>query len=140
MGKPATERRLANNEASAHLRSLRASPRKLNLLAGMLRGLKVEDALVQLTFSPKALATDVKKLLQSAVANAENNHQLDVDKLYISEILVGKGLVMKRIHARARGRAFRIHKPFSNITITVREREVEAKPAKKAKAAKQESK
>lgn len=123
MGKQATQRKLITNEARAHLRSLRISPQKLGLVAGLIRGKKVEDALVQLTFSKKAVARDVKKLLQSAIANAENNHQLDVDKLYVSEVLVGKGLVMKRIHARARGRAFRIHKPFSNLTITVKERE-----------------
>ncbi len=127
MGKQAAKRRLANNEASAHLRSLSISPRKLNLIAGLIRGRSVEDALVQLSFSRKAASADVKKLLQSAVANAENNHNLDVDKLYVSAVQVGKGLVMKRIHARARGRAFRIHKPFSNMVITVCEREQEEK-------------
>ncbi len=123
MGKAALERQLKDHEAKASLRSLRISPQKLGLTAELIRGLDVEDALVQLSFSRKAVAKDVKKLLQSAIANAENNHNLDVDRLYISSVQVGKALVMKRIRPRAKGRAMRILKPFSNITITVSERE-----------------
>lgn len=123
MGKKALERQLQDNEAKASLRSLRVSPQKLGLTAELIRGLDVEDALVQLQFSKKAVARDVKKLLQSAIANAENNHNLDVDRLYVAEVQVGKSLVMKRIRPRAKGRAMRILKPFSNISITVRERE-----------------
>jgi len=122
MGKSSTPRRLSDNEAKATLRSLRTSPQKLGLVAELIRGRNVEDALTQLTFSRKAVARDVKKLLQSAIANAENNHNLDVDLLYVSDVQVGRGLVMKRIRARARGRAARILKPFSNISITVAER------------------
>jgi len=127
MGKVAKERKLADNEANAKLKSVRISPQKLSLVAELIRGLSVEDALKQLTFSRKAVSRDVKKLLQSAIANAENNHDLDVDRLYVKEAIVGKGLVMKRIRARARGRAARILKPFSNISITVRERDEESK-------------
>jgi len=123
MGKSAVQRKLADNEAKASLRSVRISPQKLGLTAELIRGLNVEDALAQLTFSRKAVARDVKKLLESAIANAENNHDLDIDRLYISDVQVGKSMVMKRIRARARGRAARILKPFSNISITVRERE-----------------
>lgn len=125
MGKIAAERRLADNEAKAQAKSLRTSPRKLNLVAQLIRGLNVSDALVQLTFSKRRIAQDVKKCLQSAVANAENNHNLDVDNLYVAEAVVGKALVMKRFRARARGRAAKIFKPFSNISIVVREREGE---------------
>lgn len=125
MGKTAAVRRLADNEAKAEAKSLRTSPRKLNLVAQLIRGLNVSEALVQLTFSKRRIAQDVKKCLQSAVANAENNHNLDVDSLYISEAVVGKALVMKRFRARARGRAAKIVKPFSNISIVVREREGE---------------
>ena len=126
MGKTALKRQLKDNEAKASLRALRVSPRKLGLTADLIRGLDVENALNQLAFSRKAVAKDVRKLLQSAIANAENNHNLDVDRLYVSEVLVGKGLVMKRIRPRAKGRAMRILKPFSNIVITVREREENA--------------
>jgi len=122
MGKQAAVRRIADNEAQATLRSIRISPRKLGLVAGLIRGLDVSQALVQLTFSKRRIAADVKQCLQSAVANAENNHNLNVDALYISEVLVGKALVMKRFRARARGRGAKILKPFSNISITVRER------------------
>ncbi len=125
MSKQKFERRLAQNEARAVLRRIRTSPRKLNLVAQSIRGLHVNDALVQLTFSNKGTAPDVKKLLQSAVANAENNHQLDVDRLYVAEAYVGQSIVMKRFAARARGRGARILKPFSHITIVVREREGE---------------
>ncbi|MDX1711178.1 MAG: 50S ribosomal protein L22 [Rhodovibrionaceae bacterium] len=123
MGKPKTERRLGENEAQAMALNLRVSPRKLNLVAGLIRGKSAEKALNDLTFSKRRIAADVKKVLQSAIANAENNHQLDVDRLYVSEASVGKSLVMKRFRARARGRVGRINKPFSRLTIVVRERE-----------------
>ncbi len=121
MGKPKTERRLADNEARAKLRVIRISPQKLNLVAQMIRGKKAERALADLEFSHKRIARDVKKVLESAIANAENNHGLDIDSLVVSEAYVGKNLVMKRWRARARGRAGRIEKPFSEITIVVRE-------------------
>ena len=123
MGKKATPRQLDENEAQAVCKMLRISPIKLNQLASTIRGLDVEQALAQLSFSKRRIANDVKKILQSAIANAENNHQLDVDQLYVSEAFVGKDLVMKRFRARARGRAGRINKPFSRLTIVVRERE-----------------
>lgn len=122
MGKQATKRALADDEAKAVLRRLRGSPQKLNLVAESIRGLHVEDALIQLTFSKKRMAQDVKKCLQSAIANAENNHDLDVDRLYVSKATVGKSLTMKRFRARARGRGARILKPFSNLFIVVREK------------------
>ena len=121
MGKAATKRRLPDNEAQAVGRMLRVSPQKLNLVAQLIRGKKVETALADLTFSRKRIAKDVKKILQSAIANAENNHDLDVDDLVVSEAYVGKNLVMKRWHARARGRVGRIEKPFSQLTIVVRQ-------------------
>ena len=123
MGKKATPRRLGENEAQAMCKMLRVSPIKLNWVAGSIRGMKVEQALSELTFSKKRISNDVKKVLQSAIANAENNHQLDADQLYVAEAFVGKDLVMKRFRARARGRAGRISKPFSRLTIIVRERE-----------------
>ena len=123
MGKKAAPRRMADNEAMARGHMIRISPRKLGLVAGLIRGKKAEAALAELTFSKRRIAGDVKKVLQSAIANAENNHQLDVDKLYVAEASVGKALVMKRFHARARGRAGRIEKLFSNLTLVVRERE-----------------
>ena len=123
MGKPKNERRQKDNEARAYLRRLRVSPQKLNLVAEMIRGKQADAALAMLTFSKRRIAGDVKKALQSAIANAENNHQLDVDRLYVAEAYVGKGLVMKRFRARARGRMGRIEKPFSNLTVVVRERE-----------------
>ncbi len=123
MGKVKMERRLADNEAQAHARFVRTSPQKLNLLAQQIRGLTADAALAALTFSKRRAANDVKKLLQSAVANAENNHQLDVDRLVIKEATVGKTLVLKRFRARARGRVGRIRKPVSNLTIIVQERE-----------------
>jgi large subunit ribosomal protein L22 len=122
MGKKATPRRLAENEAQAMSKMIRISPIKLNLVAGGIRGLKVEQALSELSFSKRRIAKDVKKVLQSAIANAENNHQLDVDQLVVAEAFVGKTMVMKRFRARARGRAGRINKPFSRLTIVVRER------------------
>ena len=121
MGKDKNPRRVAENEAMAKTRLLRTSPQKLNLLAAMIRGKKVEKALSDLTFSKRRISADVKKCLQSAIANAENNHNLDVDELIVAEAWVGKGLVMKRGRPRARGRFGRIHKPFAEITIKVRQ-------------------
>ena len=122
MGAEKNPRRVADNEAMAKLTMLRTSPQKLNLVAGLIRGKKVEKALADLTFSKKRIAIDVKKCLQSAVANAENNHGLDVDNLIVAEAWVGKKLVMKRGRPRARGRFGKIMKPFSELTIKVRER------------------
>ena len=113
MSKKQAPRDLADNEARAFASSIRTSPRKLNLVAELIRGLTAEAALNQLTFSRRRIAKDVKKVLQSAIANAENNHQLDVDRLVVAEAHVGKALVMKRLHTRARGRASRVEKPFS---------------------------
>jgi large subunit ribosomal protein L22 len=121
MGKAARERTLADNEARAVTKLLRVSPQKLNLLAQLIRGKKVDKALADLTFSRKRIARDVKKTLESAIANAENNHDLDVDALIVSEAYVGKGLVMKRLKASARGRASRIEKPFARMTVIVRQ-------------------
>ena len=121
MGKPQRERSLAENEARAVTKLLRVSPQKLNLLAQLIRGKKVDKALADLTFSRKRIARDVKKTLESAIANAENNHDLDVDALIVSEAYVGKKLVMKRLKAGARGRASRIEKPFARITVIVRQ-------------------
>ena len=126
MGKPKRERALADNEARAVARTLRVSPQKLNLVAQMIRGKKVQTALADLTFSRKRIAGTVKKTLESAIANAENNHDLDVDSLVVAEAWVGKSIVMKRFHVRGRGRASRILRPFSNLTIVVREVEEEA--------------
>ena len=127
MSKPKNPRALKDNEAKAVARMIRVSPQKLNLLAQLIRGKKVDRALADLEFSRKRIATTVKKALESAIANAENNHSLDVDDLVVAEAHVGKALVMKRFHARARGRASRVEKPFSNLTIVVREVEAEAK-------------
>jgi large subunit ribosomal protein L22 len=126
MGKAKQERRRAENEAQAVTRNIRISPQKLNLVAQMIRGKKVEKALADLTFSRKRIAIDVKKTLQSAVANAENNHNLDVDSLVVSEAFVGKNMVMKRWRPRARGRVARIMKPFSQLTVIVKEVEESA--------------
>ncbi|WP_068314083.1 50S ribosomal protein L22 [Polycladidibacter hongkongensis] len=126
MGKQKLERTLADNEAKAVCRMLRTSPQKLNLVAASIRGKKVGKALADLTFSRKRIAGDVKKTLMSAIANAENNHDLDVDNLVVAEAYVGKALVMKRFQPRARGRVGRIMKPFSNLTIVVREVEESA--------------
>ena len=126
MGKKATERRLDETEAMAVARMLHVSPRKLNLLAQLIRGKSAQAALAELTFSRKRVALDVKKALQSAIANAENNHNLNVDSLYVKEAYVGKYLVMKRMHTRGRGRSARILKPWARITVVVREREEEA--------------
>jgi large subunit ribosomal protein L22 len=123
MGKAARERTLDDVEARAISRTMRISPQKLNLVAGMIRGKKVQAALADLSFAHRRIAGDVKKVLESAVANAENNHQLDVDRLFVKEAYVGKSFVLKRFRPRARGRVGRIQKPFSNLTIVVRERE-----------------
>ena len=127
MGKSARERDLPDNEAKAVARMLRVSPQKLNLLAQLIRGKKVATALADLEFSRKRIAKDVRKCLESAIANAENNHDLDVDELIVAEAHVGKALVIKRFHARGRGRMGRILKPFANLTIVVRQ--VESKAA-----------
>ena len=121
MGKAKTPRALPDNEAQAVARMIRISPQKLNLVAGLIRGKKVATALAELEFSRKRIAREVKKCLESAIANAENNHSLDVDDLVVKEAFVGKALVLKRFHARARGRGARILKPFANLTIVVRE-------------------
>jgi large subunit ribosomal protein L22 len=123
MGKQEKQRTLADNEARAVLRNLRVSPQKLNEVAGLIRGQNATKALSVLSFSRRRIANDVKKALQSAIANAENNHSLDVDRLVVREAHVGKGLVMKRFRARARGRGARILKPFSHLTIVVSEKE-----------------
>jgi large subunit ribosomal protein L22 len=121
MSKKPNAPRVAENEARAFVKHLRVSPRKLNLVAQMIRGMAAEDALVALSFSRKRISNDVKKALSTAIANAENNHQLDVDRLIVAEASVGKQMMIKRIRARARGRAARVEKPFSNLTIVVRE-------------------
>jgi len=121
MGKSSLERQLPDNSAKAVGRNIRTSPQKLNLVAQLIRGKKAERALSDLTFSQRRIAADVKKVLQSAIANAENNHNLDVDSLVVAEAYVGKNLVMKRFRARAKGRASRILKPFSQLTIVVRQ-------------------
>lgn len=126
MGKQKLERTLAENEAKAMVRNLRISPQKLNLVAGLIRGKPVAQALADLEFSRKRIAIDVRKCVMSAVANAENNHGLDVDELVVAEAFVGKNLVMKRFHARGRGRSAGIMKPFSQITVIVREAKQEA--------------
>ena len=126
MSKDKNPRRVADNEAMAKLRMLRTSPQKLNLVAALIRGKKVEKALQDLTFSKKRISDDVKKCLQSAIANAENNHNLDVDALVVAEAYVGKNLIMKRGRPRARGRFGRIMKPFSELTIKVRQVEEQA--------------
>lgn len=129
MGKPKAPRRLADNEARAVTRTIRVSPQKLNLVAEMIRGKKVASALADLEFSRKRIAGTVKKTLESAIANAENNHDLDVDALIVAEAYVGKSIVMKRFMARGRGRASRITKPFSHLTIVVREVEEQEEAA-----------
>jgi large subunit ribosomal protein L22 len=123
MGKQKAPRRVAENEALAVGGQIRGSAQKLNLVAGLIRGRKVEEALSILAFSPKAMARDVKKVLASAIANAENNHNLDVDSLVVAEASVGKSLSMKRWNPRARGRSARIVKPFSRVRIVVREQQ-----------------
>ena len=123
MGKTSAGRKVAENEAYAVLRNLRISPQKLNLVATMIRGMDAEKALAALTFSRRRVSDDVKKAVQSAIANAENNHQLDVDRLFIKEASVGKAITMRRFRPRARGRTGRIRKPFSHLTVIVSERQ-----------------
>ena len=125
MGKNALVRQLDDNEAKAVLHNVRVSPQKLNVVAQMIRGLAVDKALATLTFSRKRISDDVRKVLQSAIANAENNHQLDIDRLFVKEASVGCSMVMKRFRPRARGRVARIRKPFAHLTVVVREREEE---------------
>jgi len=125
MSKPPAERRVEETEAMAFVKAIRTSPRKLNLVAQLIRGKQASAALAELAFSHRRIALDVKKALQSAIANAENNHQLDVDRLYVKEATVGRALVMKRFHTRARGRSAQIQKFFSNLTVVVRERDEE---------------
>ncbi len=123
MGKLSKGRKLGDDEALAMARILRVSPQKLNLVAGLIRGKRVEAALAELAFSRKGIAPEVKKVLEAAIANAENNHDLDVDSLVVSEASVGRSFVMKRFRARARGRTGRIEKPYSRLRIVVREME-----------------
>ena len=123
MGKPSTPRRYAENEAMAFAAAIRTSPYKLNLVAESIRGKDAETALAELDFSRRRVAVEVRKVVQSAIANAENNHQLDVDRLYIAEATVGRAFALKRYRPRARGRMGRIIKPTSNLTVVVRERE-----------------
>ncbi|MHA1600461.1 MAG: 50S ribosomal protein L22 [Alphaproteobacteria bacterium] len=123
MGKPKHPRRLPDNEAMAKARNLRTSAQKLNEVAESIRGKSAESALSQLAFSKRRIANDVRKVLQSAIANAENNHQLDVDRLFVSAATVSKSFVLKRFRPRAKGRAGRIIKPWSSLTVIVRERE-----------------
>ena len=130
MGKSSRERTLEDNEAKAVARMLRVSPQKLNLVAQLIRGKKVASALADLEFSRKRIAKEVRKCLESAIANAENNHDLDVDDLVVAEAHVGKALVIKRFTPRGRGRVGRIFKPFANLTIVVREVEAQAEAAK----------
>ena len=132
MSKKKRERTLSDNEAQAISRNLRVSPQKLNLLAQLIRGKKVAAALADLEFSRKRIARDVRKCLESAIANAENNHDLDVDELFVSEATVGKNLVLKRFHARARGRGARVEKPFSQVTIIVEQAKREERAQKRA--------
>ena len=126
MGKPKRERDLADTEAQAITRNIRVSPRKLALAAGLIRGRSAQDAVATLTFSKRRIAQTVKKTLESAIANAENNHRLDVDQLVVSRVEVGRAVVMKRFHARGRGRSARIEKWFSHLTIVVAEQEQQA--------------
>jgi large subunit ribosomal protein L22 len=132
MGKPKSPPKQASNEARAVLRMYRISPQKLNLLAQQIRGTKVEKAMAELEFSRKRASADVLKLLKSAIANAENNHGLDIDSLIVAEAHVGKNLVMKRMHARARGRGARVEKPFSQLTIVLRDTSQVAQTAEAA--------
>jgi len=136
MGKKSLARVLSDSQAKAIGRNIRTSPRKLNLVAQTIRGKRAEAALNELTFSPRRVAIEVKKVLESAIANAENNHDLDVDDLVVTEASVGKNMILKRFHARARGRGASIEKPFSQITIVVEEKPAEKEEPKKKPAAK----
>lgn len=122
MSKPGAPRRWEDTEAGATLPAIRVSARKLNIVAQSIRGKSAQSALAELTFSPRRIALDVKKVLQAAIANAENNHQLDVDRLYVKEATVGRAFGMKRFHARGRGKSAKVEKGFSNLTVVVRER------------------
>lgn len=133
MGKAKRERVLADNEAMAIAKNIRVSPQKLNLVAGLIRGKKVDQAMADLEFSRKRIAADVRKCLMSAVANAENNHSLDVNDLVVAEAHVGRNIVMRRFHARGRGRAAVVEKPFSQITVIVRETDADAQAEAEAK-------
>lgn len=133
MGKAKRERVLADNEAMAIAKNIRVSPQKLNLVAGLIRGKKVDQAMADLEFSRKRIAADVRKCLMSAVANAENNHSLDVNDLVVAEAHVGRNIVMRRFHARGRGRAAVVEKPFSQITVIVRETDADAQAEAAAK-------
>ena len=126
MGKPSAARRLDDNEALASLLGLRTSPRKLNLVAQTIRGKTASAALAELSFSRRRIARDVRKVLQAAIANAENNHQLDVDRLFVKEATVGRAFVLKRFHTRGRGRSARVEKMFAHLTVVVRESAEEA--------------
>ena len=130
MSQKTNPKRILDNEAISIGRNIRVSPQKLNLLAQSIRGVEVSKAIANLTFSKKRISSEVKKVLQSAIANAENNHGLDVDKLFVKEAFVGKGLVMKRMRARARGRAAKILKPFSHLSIIVHEKEDDSNGSK----------
>jgi large subunit ribosomal protein L22 len=132
MGKQANSRKVKDNEAIAIGKGLRSSPRKLNLLAQLIRGKKAADALVMLSFDTHRMAIEVKKVLQSAVSNAENNHQLDVDRLVVVEASVGRAFALRRFHARGRGRGAPVEKPFSHLRVVVREQDDKKKEAKKA--------
>jgi large subunit ribosomal protein L22 len=123
MGQSSNPPRVAENEATARAAMIKSSARKLNLVAQLIRGKDAGRAMAELAFSRRRIALEVRKVLQAAIANAENNHQLDVDRLYVAEATVGRALVMKRFHARARGRGARVEKPFSNLLVVVRERE-----------------
>ena len=123
MGKPATPRRLKDSEAKAYAKAMRTSPRKLNVVAQSIRGLSAAQALSELAFSPRRIAREVRKVLQAAIANAENNHQLDVDRLVVAEASVGRAFFLRRFRPKARGRVGRIRKPYSNLTVVVRERD-----------------
>ena len=129
MGKPKRERDLGDTEAQAITRNIRVSPRKLALVAGLVRGRSAQDAVATLTFSKRRIAQTVKKTLESAIANAENNHRLDVDQLVVSRVEVGRAVVMKRFHARGRGRSSRVEKWFSHLMIVVAEQQAAAEPA-----------
>jgi large subunit ribosomal protein L22 len=132
MGKPAAPRRLKDTEAKAYAKAMRTSPRKLNVVAQSIRGLTAAQALAELSFSRRRIARDVRKVLQAAIANAENNHQLDVDRLVVSEASVGRAFYLRRFRPKARGRVGRIRKPYSNLTVVVREREEAARAEKES--------
>jgi large subunit ribosomal protein L22 len=129
MGKPAAPRRLKDTEAKAYAKAMRTSPRKLNVVAASIRGLTAAQALSELAFSRRRIAREVRKVLQAAIANAENNHQLDVDRLVVAEASVGRAFYLRRFRPKARGRVGRIRKPYSNLTVIVREREEAAAQA-----------